>query len=103
MTAIGERCSTALQEPDDTGRQEILKAELAKVIGEDHEFAAELARLVNDAQAAGGVQVKDSDAGVVAGRDVHQRAGRDVVGRDKIVGDQVGHDKITYAAPPPEH
>jgi hypothetical protein len=90
------------EDPDDTGRQQILKTELAKVIGEDHEFATELARLVNDAQAAGGVQIKADGAGVVAGRDVHQWAGGDVVAGDKVGGDKVGHDKITYAPPPTE-
>jgi hypothetical protein len=87
------------EEPDDKGRQEILTAELAKVLGEDREFAAVLARLVADAQAATGVRIK---AGLAAGRDLRQRAGGDVVGRDKIGGDKVGRDKITYAPPPPE-
>jgi hypothetical protein len=88
--------------PEDPGRQEILKAELAKVIRQDPEFAAELERLVTEAQAAGGVRITATDAGVVAGRDVHQQAGGDVVGRDKIGGDQVGRDKISYAPPPTE-
>jgi hypothetical protein len=91
------------EEPDDTGRQEILTTELAKVLSEDHEFAAELAKLVDDAQAAAGTRIKASDAGVVAGRDVRQLAGGDVVGRDKVGGDKVGRDKIIYASPPPEH
>jgi hypothetical protein len=89
------------QEPGDAGRQAILKAELAKVIGQDREFAAEVARLVGEVQTAVGVQIRASDAGVVAGGDVHQWAGGDVVGRDKIGGDQVGRDKISYASPPP--
>jgi hypothetical protein len=68
--------------PDDIGRQEILKTELAKVISQDHEFAAELERLVNEAQAAGGVHITATEAGVVAGGDVTQWAGGDVAGRD---------------------
>jgi hypothetical protein len=90
------------EEPDDRGRQQILSAELAKVLSEDREFAAVLARLVDDAQAATGVRIKAGQAGLAAGRDVRQRAGGDVVGRDKIGGDKVGGDKITYAPPPPE-
>jgi hypothetical protein len=88
--------------PEDPGRQEILKAELAKLISHDPEFAADLERLVAEAQTAGGVQITATDAGVVAGRDVYQWAGGDVVGRDKIGGDQVGRDKISYAPPPTE-
>ena len=61
-----------LQEaPEDVGRQEIFKAELAKAISQDSEFTAELERLVSEAQAAGGVQIAASEAGVVAGGDVH--------------------------------
>jgi hypothetical protein len=88
--------------PGDTGRQEILKAELAKVISQDRQFAAELERLVNEVQAVGGVKITASDAKVVAGHDVYQWAGGDVVGGDKIGGDRVGGDKISYA-PPPKH
>jgi hypothetical protein len=87
--------------PEDPGRQEILTAELAKIIGQDPQFAAELERLVSEAQAAGGVRITASDAGVVAAGNVYQQAGGDVVGRDKIGGDQVGRDKIGYATPPP--
>jgi hypothetical protein len=86
--------------PEDVGRQEILKAELAKVISQDQTFAAELERLVNEAEVAGGVQIAASDAGMMAGGDVHQWAGGDVVGRDKIGGDHVGGNKISYAPPP---
>jgi hypothetical protein len=78
-----------------------LTAELAKIIGQDPQFAAELERLVSEAQAAGGVRITASDAGVVAAGNVYQQAGGDVVGRDKIGGDQVGRDKIGYATPPP--
>jgi hypothetical protein len=88
--------------PEDPGRQEILKAELAKIISQDPQFAAELERLVTEARAAGGVRITATDAGVVAAGDVQQWAGGDVVGRDKIGGDQVGRDKISYAPPPTE-
>ncbi len=72
-------------EPDDAGRQEILKAELAKVIADDRGFATELGRLVDEAEKAGGVQIVATDTGVVAGRDVHQR-GKYVAGRDMTIG-----------------
>ena len=71
-------------EPNDAGRQEILKAELAKLIAQDEDFAAEVQRLVDEAEKAGGVQLTASDVGVVAGRDVHQR-GQYVAGRDMTV------------------
>jgi hypothetical protein len=73
------------QEPDDPGRQEVLKAELAKIIVQDQQFASELARLVSEIEQAVGVQVTATDAGVVAGRDVHQH-GQYVAGRDMTIG-----------------
>jgi hypothetical protein len=42
-------------EPEDPGRQEILKAELAKLIAADPQVAGELERLVADAELAGAV------------------------------------------------
>jgi hypothetical protein len=72
-------------EPDDAGRQEILKAELAKLIAQDKEFAADLERLVEEAERAGGVQITATDAGVVTGRDANLR-GRYVSGRDMSIG-----------------
>ncbi len=74
-------------EPSNAGRQEILKAELAKVITEDSEFAAELKRMVDEAEKAVGPRIMATDAGVVAGGYVQQR-GRYVAGRDMTIGSQ---------------
>jgi CHAT domain len=102
--------------PEDTGRQEILKAELAKAISQDREFAVEVKRLVGEAHAAGGVQITASDSGRVVGGRIRQSAeqGGVVVGGDihgsvvvggsysgsYISGYQVSRDKI--AREPPE-
>ena len=72
-------------EPNDTERQQILKSELAKLIAQDEEFAAELARLVVEAEQAEGVQVTATDSGIVAGRDVYQQ-GQYIAGRDLTIG-----------------
>jgi hypothetical protein len=72
-------------EPDDPGRQEILKAELAKLLAQDKKFATDLQHLIDEAEQAGGVRVTATDAGAVAGRDVNQR-GRYVAGRDLRIG-----------------
>jgi hypothetical protein len=72
-------------EPDNPDRQEILKAELAKLLAQDERFASELERLVKEAEQAGGVRITATDVGVVAGRDASLR-GRYVAGRDMRVG-----------------
>jgi hypothetical protein len=72
-------------EPDDPARQEVLKAELAKLLREDRQFAADLERLVGEAEAAGGARITATDTGVVAGRDAHLH-GQYVSGRDMTVG-----------------
>lgn len=72
-------------EPDNPGRQEILKTELAKILSEDRQFAAELEHLVEEAQEASGLRISATDAGVVAGRDAILR-GRYVAGRDMKIG-----------------
>ena len=74
-------------EPDDPARQEVLKAELAKLLRQDRQFAADLERLVGEAEAeaAGGARITATDTGVVAGRDAHLR-GQYVAGRDMTVG-----------------
>jgi hypothetical protein len=71
-------------EPDNADRQEILKAELARLIDQDQEFAAGLERLVAEVERAGGVRLTAVDTGVVAGRDVLQH-GHYVAGRDMTV------------------
>jgi hypothetical protein len=71
-------------EPDNPDRQEILKAELAKLLAQDEQLASELERLVKEAKRAGGVQITATDVGVVAGRDASLR-GRYVAGRDMRV------------------
>src|SRR5215216_3822814 len=43
--------------PEETSRQEILKAELAKVIESDSEFANELERLLSEVEKAGGERI----------------------------------------------
>ncbi len=59
-------------------------------------MAEELARLVDEAKAAGAFDVRATDAGIVAGGDVIQLADGDITGRDKIGGDQIGGHKITF-------
>ena len=79
-------------QPDDPGRQEILKAELAKLLAKDPRFAAELEGLVEQAERAGGVRIASTDVGVVAGRDANLR-GRYVAGRDLHVGSPADEDE----------
>lgn len=71
-------------QPDEPGRQEILKAELSKILKDDQQFASELERLVGEVQQAGSVQIAATDTGIVAGRDVSLH-GRFVAGRDMRV------------------
>lgn len=73
------------ESPDSDGRQQALRAALVEELEDDPAFAAEIERLVNDTQEAGGVQIRVTDTGIVAGRDVNQR-GRYVAGRDMTVG-----------------
>jgi hypothetical protein len=72
-------------QPDDADRQQSLEAALAKSAQQDPEFAADLQRLVADAETAGGLRIMASEAGVVAGRDANLR-GRYVAGRDMTIG-----------------
>jgi hypothetical protein len=72
-------------EPDNPDRQDILKAELAKLLAQEKRFAVELEGLVEEADRAGGMRITATDAGVVAGRDASLR-GRYVAGRDMRVG-----------------
>lgn len=74
------------ERPDSEGRQQALRSALAEELESDPAFAAEVERLVSEAQAASGVQITANDTGVVAGRDVHQR-GQYVAGRDLHIGD----------------
>jgi hypothetical protein len=79
-------------EPDDPGRQEILKAELAKLLEQDKRFAAELEGLVEAAERAGGAQITATGAGVVAGRDVNLR-GNYVAGKNMYIGSPSQKDR----------
>lgn len=81
----GNQLEGVEKRPDSEGRQQALRTALAEELAADPELAAQVERLVSEAQAAG-VQVIASDAGVVAGRDVHQR-GQYVAGRDLHIGD----------------
>jgi hypothetical protein len=85
-------------QPDDPGRQEILKAELAKLLAQDPGFAAELADLVEQAERASGVRIVATDAGVVAGRDANLR-GRYVAGRDLHVESLANADEEEESRP----
>jgi hypothetical protein len=98
-TAQGALLDTMQDDPAGR-RQQGLETELTRVISQDHKFAAELERLLDEVSAAGGL-IAGTDTGVVAGGNVYQHAGGDVVGRDKISGDKVGRDKVSYAPPPP--
>jgi hypothetical protein len=89
-TYAGSQLEGVEQRPDSESRQQALRSALAEELEADPAFAAEVERLVGEAHAAGGVQLTVSDAGVVAGRDVHQR-GQYVAGRDLNIGD-AGHD-----------
>jgi hypothetical protein len=73
------------EQPEDADRQQGLEAALAKSAQQEPEFAADLQRLVAEAETAGGLHITASEGGVVAGRDVHLR-GRYVAGRDMSVG-----------------
>jgi hypothetical protein len=85
--------------PDSPRRLQALESALAEYLPSDPALTAELERLVTEVTAVGGVRVQAADAGIVAGGNVTQWAGGDIVGRDKIGGDRVGKDKLTYAPP----
>jgi hypothetical protein len=90
-TYAGSQLEGVEQRPDSESRQQALRSALAEELEADPTFAAEVNRLVGEAQAAGGVQLTVSDVGVVAGRDVHQR-GQYVAGRDLNIGN-AGQDQ----------
>ena len=73
-------------EPDDANRQEILKAELGKILADDRKFAEDVMRLVDEAEKSGAVRIAATNSGVVAGRDANL-SGRYVAGRDLKIGD----------------
>jgi hypothetical protein len=79
----------AKADPDDTDRREFLQRKLTRLLENDPELAAEIERLVGEAQPVGGVQISARDSGVVASRDVSLR-GEYVAGRD-----------LSVNAPPP--
>jgi hypothetical protein len=86
----GNQLEGVEEKPDSDTRRQALTDALAEELEADPAFAAEVEGLVNEAEAAGGVQVTATDAGVVAGGDVHQ-SGTYVAGRDMTIG----------GAPPP--
>jgi hypothetical protein len=84
-TYAGAQLQGVVERPDSEGRQQALRTALVEEMESDPAFAAELERLVAEAQAAVGAQVTATNAGVVAGRDVTQR-GNFVAGRDMSIG-----------------
>jgi hypothetical protein len=72
------------ERPDSEARRRSLEGTLAERLQEDPEFAAELQRLVDEAENSGAVSVKATDSGITAGGDVAVHAGGDVAGRDMI-------------------
>lgn len=76
-------------DPTSRSRQTNLTNQLADLLEADPDFRKEIEDLLNDAKAAG-LGVTAIDAGITAGGDVYQSAGRDAVGRDKIVGRDPG-------------
>jgi hypothetical protein len=89
-TYAGNQLEGVEEKPASDTRQQALRDALAEELQADPAFAAEVQGLVDEAEAAGGVRVTATDAGVVAGGDVHQ-SGTYVAGRDMTLG----------AVPPP--
>jgi hypothetical protein len=77
------------EEPGHIDRQEILKAERTKILGEDQEFGAKSELPVTVVQATASVSITATDAGVVAVGSVTEWAGRDAVRRNKIGREQL--------------
>lgn len=71
-------------DPDSPVRRRNLEATLAELFVRDADFADEVARLVEQGAAGGGVSVHATDTGVAAGGNVTMTAGGDAVGRDKV-------------------
>jgi hypothetical protein len=86
-TYAGSQLAGVEEHPEREGRQQALVSTLAETLEEDAGFAAELAQLVTDAQAAVGVQVKFGhvEGPVAIGGDVHQH-GHYVAGHDLTIG-----------------
>ncbi len=80
----GNQLQGVEERPDSEGRQQALRTALAEELAADQELAAQVERLVDEARAAG-AHINARDAGVVAGRDVHQH-GQYVAGRDLQIG-----------------
>ncbi|MCT9078534.1 hypothetical protein [Streptomyces fulvoviolaceus] len=70
--------------PDSESRRQALSAALAEELEDDPAFAAEVERLVAEAEGAG-ARVTAVDSGATAGRDFIQY-GRYVAGRDMAIG-----------------
>jgi hypothetical protein len=73
------------ERPESEGRRQAMRTALAEELESDPTFAAELERLISEAQAAGGIRITATDVGVVSGKDAHLR-GNYVAGRDMTVG-----------------
>jgi hypothetical protein len=71
--------------PTSQGRTQELAEVLQARLTADPSFAAELQRLVEEAEQAGGVRIAATDVGVVAGRDARLH-GQYVAGRDQTIG-----------------
>jgi murein L,D-transpeptidase YcbB/YkuD len=97
-TYAGNQLQGVEERPDSEGRQQALRSALAEEVESDPAFAAELDRLVSQAQTATGVRVTATDVGVIAGRDAHLRGGY-VAGRDM---DLSGGIPPKQPSPPPD-
>jgi AcrR family transcriptional regulator len=84
-TYAGNQLLGVEENPTSPGRQQALQIALAEAMEANAAFAAEIEHLVTAVQAAGGTQVVVTDAGAVAGRDIHQR-GQYVAARDMTIG-----------------
>jgi hypothetical protein len=72
-------------DPDSAARRRNLQERLQELLTSDDAFRADVARLVQDAEAAGATTVTATRSGITAGGNVSQVAGGDAVGRDKTV------------------
>jgi hypothetical protein len=71
--------------PSSEGRQAALKTALVELFESEPALITELEPLVKAAEAEAGIRITASDAGIVAGGDVHQQ-GTYTAGRDQHIG-----------------
>jgi hypothetical protein len=73
------------KDSESESRQRNLGDRLAELLANDPEFARDIKELVSSAREAG-APITAVNTGIVAGGNVVQGAGKDAVGRDKIIG-----------------